>query len=113
MYLADQHVDRYGEEHLRMETQAIVVAAAFLAVPISIKYLLAFHVRNMVDDLKHREKEVRALSAQLQALEQEMRVIQRATVQVQSQFRRAQTHRSMAEERLGHVLRSTEQAQAA
>jgi hypothetical protein len=95
-----------------METKAILLAAAFLAVPISIKYLLAFEARNMLDALKHREKEVRLLTAQLQALEQEHRVVQRATVQIQTQRRRAQTQRGMAEERLEHVQRVTSQAAA-
>ena len=96
-----------------METKAVLLVAAFLAVPISIKYLLAFETRSMLEALKHREKEVRLLTAQLQALEQEYRVVQRATVQIQTQRRRAHTQRGMAEERLGHVLGVTSQAVAA
>ena len=95
-----------------METKAVLLAAVFLAVPISIKYLLAFEVRSMLEALKDREREVRLLSAQLHALEQEHRVVQRATVQIQTQRRRAQTQRGMAEERLGHVLRVTGQGAA-
>ena len=93
-----------------METKAILLAAAFLAVPISVKYLLAFEVRNMLEILRNQEKEVRVLSAQLQALEQERRVVQRATAQIQTQRRRVQAQRSVAEERLEKVLRLLGQA---
>lgn len=104
---------RHGEEDLRMETKAILLAATFLAIPIFVKYLLAFETRSMLEALKHREREVRLLTAQLQALEQEHRVVQRATVQVQTQRRRAQTQRGMAEERLEHALRVANRAVAA
>lgn len=95
-----------------METTAILLAVVFLAVPISVKYLLAFEVRDMLETLKSQEKEVRVLTAQLRALEQERRVVERATAQVQTQRRRAQTQRSLAEERRVKVFRLLDQAVA-
>jgi FtsZ-binding cell division protein ZapB len=93
-----------------METKAILLAAAILAVPISVKYLLAFEVRTMLDVLRQQEREVRLLTAQLRALEQEKATVRRAAAQVETQRRRARAQRSLVQERLGHVLGHAEQA---
>ena len=86
-----------------MSTHIVIIAALFLAIPISIKYLLAFETRNLVESLKAQEKEVKFLSAQFQALEQERQVLRKAVNQIESQCRRARTRRSLVEEALGRM----------
>lgn len=88
-----------------MSTQITLIAALLLAVPILVKYLLAFQLRQLLDQLKARDREVRGLLAQLQALRQEHLAVRKAKMQVEQQHQRAQVRRSLIEERLGQVAR--------
>ncbi len=86
-----------------MTTEITLIAALLLAVPILVKYLLAFQLRKLLDLLKARDRDVRALLAQLQALRQEQLVVRKAKLRVEQQHQRVQVRRSLIEERLGQV----------
>ncbi len=83
-----------------MSTQITLIAALLLAVPIFVKYLLAFQLRQLLEVLKAKDREVRSLLSQLQALRQEQLVVRKARMRVQQQHQRAQVRRSLVEERL-------------
>jgi F0F1-type ATP synthase membrane subunit b/b' len=86
-----------------MSTEITLIAALLLALPILAKYLLAFQLRKLLDRLKARDREVRALLAQLQALRQEALAVRQARRRVEQQHQRAQVRRSLIEERLGQL----------
>ncbi len=86
-----------------MTTEITLIAALLLAVPILVKYLLAFQLRKLLDLLKARDRDVRALLARLQALRQEQLVVRKAKLRVEQQHQRVQVRRSLIEERLGQV----------
>jgi len=86
-----------------MSAQVILLASLFLAVPISLKYLLAFETRNTVVQLKRQEGTVKALSARLIALDREHDVVSGAILQVHEQSRWAETRARMVEEELTRV----------
>lgn len=86
-----------------MSTEITLIAALLLAAPILVKYLLAFQQRQLLGTLKARDREVRALLAQLQALRQEQLAVRKAKLRVQQQHQRAQVRRSLIEERLGQL----------
>ena len=86
-----------------MSTQITLLAALLLALPILVKYLLAFQLRQLLEALKAKDREVRSLLAQLQALRQEELVVRKARLRVQQQHQRVQVRRSLIEERLGQV----------
>ena len=86
-----------------MSTGTILLIALLLAIPISVKYLLAFEARNLLERLRDQEDEVKYLSAQWRALERERLVMRRAVNQVEGQRRQAQTRRGMVAEKLGQM----------
>jgi len=86
-----------------MSVQAILLASLFLAIPISLKYLLAFETRDIVVQLKRQERQVNALAARLIALDREREVVGGALVQVREQSRWAETRTRLAEEDLVRV----------
>ncbi|MBM3276844.1 MAG: hypothetical protein FJY95_02010 [Candidatus Handelsmanbacteria bacterium] len=86
-----------------MSTEVTLLAALLLAVPMLVKYLLAFQLRKLLDLLKARDREVRALLAQLQALRQEQLAVRKAKLRVEQQHQRVQVRRSLIEERLGQL----------
>jgi hypothetical protein len=90
----------------------ILLSALFLAVPVSVKYLLAFQTRTLVEALRLREREVQLLVARLQATEQECRVVGRAVRHVAIQRRQAHDRRELMSERLDYVRRLAAQTQA-
>ena len=90
----------------------IILSALFLAVPVSVKYLLAFQTRTLVEALKRREREVQLLVAQLQATEQESRVVGRVVRHVAIQRRQAHDRRELMSDRLDYVRRLATQAPA-
>ena len=67
----------------------ILLIAFLLAIPILIKYFLAFETKSLLDNLRECEEEVKYLSAQWRALEREQLVMRRAISQVSSQKRSA------------------------
>ncbi|MBI2503045.1 MAG: hypothetical protein HYW07_07400 [Candidatus Latescibacteria bacterium] len=83
-----------------MSTQITLIAALLLALPILVKYLLAFQLRRLLEALKAEDRQVRSLLAQLQALRQEQLVVRKARLRVEQQHQRAQVRRSLIEERL-------------
>ena len=83
-----------------MSTQIALITALLLAVPIFVKYLLSFQLHQLVSTLKAKDREVRSLLAQVQALRQEQLVVRKARVRVEQQHQRAQVRRSLIEERL-------------
>ena len=86
-----------------MSVQAILLASLFLAIPISLKYLLAFETRDIVVQLKRQERHVNALASRLIALEREREVVGGALLQVREQSRWAETRTRMVEEDLVRV----------
>lgn len=83
-----------------MSAQHILFAALLLAVPISMKYVLAFEVRKMVAVLKANERQVARLTTRCAALDRERGVVAGALAQVEGQRRRFSTRRSLIEEEL-------------
>lgn len=83
-----------------MSTDTMLIAALMLAMPIVVKYLLAFQIHVLVEQLRTRDREVRALFSQLRAIEQEQEVVRRAAQQVSQQHQRARVRRGLLAERL-------------
>lgn len=83
-----------------MSSGLILLAAFFIAIPIAVKYALAFETKNLLDQLKKQEGEVKYMAAQLHALEREKIVTRRAMRHVRGQHQQAQVRRSMIEEKL-------------
>ena len=83
-----------------MSTKMALITGLLMAVPIFVKYLLSFQLHQLVATLKAKDREVRLLLAQLQALRQEQLVVRKARVRVEQQHQRAQVRRSLIEERL-------------
>ena len=75
----------------------ILVAAALVAIPVLLKYFLAFETRTLFENLRSQEEEVRRMSAHWQALERERLVMRRAIRQVATQKRHAATRRERLE----------------
>lgn len=78
----------------------ILLSAALLTVPVTVKYCLALATRQLVEAARRHERDLRALTAQLEALEREDLVTRRALRQVQGLRRQAEARRGLAEERL-------------
>ena len=93
-----------------MDADYLFLSAAMLAIPMSMKYLLAFEIRKKVAVLRARERHVEAMANRLEALEREQDVVHGALVQVEDQRRWAQTRRGMIEEELRRIRVRTETA---
>ena len=81
----------------------ILLSAFFLAVPVVIKYTIAFQTRSMLSQLRNQERSVRALSLQLKGMQSEKMAVRRALTQVYAQRRQADVRRQLQEEQLKHV----------
>jgi len=78
-----------------MSAGFVVLAALFLAVPITAKYVTSFQIRTLMDGLRRREREIDLMYNQLDGLDQEREVIERAVMQVYEQRRWATTRRDL------------------
>lgn len=87
------------------ETGFVLLSALLLAVPVGIKYLLAFQTRHLVVTLKRREREVQQLAVQLEAAERECLVVSRAVRQVDGQRRQALVRQERVGEKLEQARR--------
>ena len=67
----------------------ILLSAFFLAVPVVIKYTIAFQTRSMLSQLRNQERSVHALSLQLEGMQSEKMAVRRALTQVHAQRRQA------------------------
>ena len=81
----------------------IFLSAFFLAVPVVIKYTIAFQTRSMLSQLRNQERSVHALSLQLEGMQSEKMAVRRALTQVHAQRRQADARRQLQEEQLQHV----------
>ena len=81
----------------------ILLSAFFLAVPVVIKYTIAFQTRSMLRQLRNQERSVHALSLQLEGMQSEKMAVRRALTQVHAQRRQADVRRQLQEEQLQHV----------
>ncbi|MEE2727673.1 MAG: hypothetical protein VX792_11405 [Candidatus Latescibacterota bacterium] len=81
----------------------ILLSAFFLAIPVVIKYTIAFQTRGMVSQLRNQERIVHTLSLQLEGVQSEKLAVRRALSQVHAQRRQANARRQMQEEQLQHV----------
>lgn len=81
----------------------ILLSAFFLAVPVVIKYTIAFQTRGMLSHLRSQERLVHALSLQLEGIQSEKVAVRRALTQVYAQRRQADVRRQVQEEKLQHV----------
>ena len=94
----------------RVSAELILLSAVLVGVPISLKYFLAFEMRNLVSLMKSRERELVGLNAKLSALGREYDVVISAAEQVRDRQKWAATRRDrMADEltqaqRLGGVF---------
>lgn len=83
-----------------MSTEFILLSALFLAVPVTAKTVTSFQIRELLDALKRRERDIDALYNKLDGLEQEREVIVRAVLQVDEQRRWSRTRRDLMAEEL-------------
>ena len=81
----------------------ILLSAFFLAVPVVIKYTIAFQTRSMLGQLRNQERSVHALSLRLEGMQSEKMAVRRALTQVHAQRRQADVRRQLQEEQLQHV----------
>ena len=81
----------------------ILLSAFFLAVPVVIKYTIAFQTRSMLSQLRNQERSVHALSLKLEGMQSEKMAVRRALTQVHAQRRQADVRRQLQEEQLQHV----------
>lgn len=88
-----------------MSAQFVVLAALFLAVPITAKYVTSFQIRTLMDSLKRRDRDIDLMYAKLDGLDQEREVMERAVVQVYEQRRWSATRRDLMAEELQRVAR--------
>ncbi|MFP6590186.1 MAG: hypothetical protein VCE12_06660 [Candidatus Latescibacterota bacterium] len=88
-----------------MSAGFVLLAALFLAVPITVKYVTSFQIRALMDGLKRREREIDLMYAQLDGLDQEREVIERAVMQVYEQRRWSTTRRDLMAEELQRAER--------
>ena len=88
-----------------MSAELILLSALLVGVPISLKYILAFEMRNLVSMMKAREREVESLSARLTALDREYDVVTGAAEQVRDRQKWAATRRDRMADRLVQVQR--------
>jgi hypothetical protein len=88
-----------------MSAGFVVLAALFLAVPITAKYVTSFQIRTLMDGLRRREREIDLMYNQLDGLDQEREVIERAVMQVYEQRRWSTTRRDLMAEELQRAER--------
>lgn len=88
-----------------MSAGIAVLAALFLAVPISVKYVTSFQIRTLMDALRRREREIELIYARLDALDLQREVVERAIGQVHEQRRWSATRRNLIAEELERVRR--------
>lgn len=91
----------------RMSAEFILLSAVLVGVPISIKYVLAFEMRNLVSLMKAREREVAGLTAKLNALDREYEVVIGAAEQVRDCQKWAATRRDRMADELVQVRRGS------
>ena len=82
------------------QTAFVLLSAAFLIVPVVVKYTLAFQTRRWVYRLRQRERTVQRLGAQLEAVQSECVVVRRALRQIDLQRRQALGRKAALTERL-------------
>ncbi len=78
-----------------MGVEHIFLASLLLAIPISARYVTAFQMRTMQDQLLRREREIESMLSHLKGLRQEELITRRATHQVTNQHRWAGTRRQI------------------
>lgn len=93
----------YEERCLMSEVAFILLSAFFLAIPVVIKYTIAFQTRSMLNQLRSQERIVHTLSLQLEGVQSEKVAVRRALSQVHTQRRQADARRQLQEEQLQHV----------
>jgi hypothetical protein len=86
-----------------MSTEAAILAALLLAIPIFLKYILAFETRTMVARIKRQERQLDSLASRLVAVGREHDVVRGALVQVHEQQRWACTRTELVREELLRV----------
>ena len=88
-----------------MSAELILLSAVLVGVPISLKYVLAFEMRNLVSMMKARERELAGLTAKLNALDREYEVVIGAAEQVRDRQKWAATRRDRMADELVQVQR--------
>ncbi len=96
-----------------MSAGFVLLAALFLAVPITAKYVTSFQIRTLMDALKRRERDIDMMYARLDGIEQEREVIERAVLQVYEQRRWSATRRDLMSEELQRTQRRRRRPRAA
>ena len=88
-----------------MSAEFVLLAAVFLSLPITAKYVTSFQIKTLMDGLKQRERDIDRLYARLDGLEQEREVTERAVLQVYEQRRWSATRRDLMAEELQRAER--------
>ena len=88
-----------------MSAEVILLSAILVGVPIALKYVLAFEMRNLVSLMKARERELAGLTAKLNALDREYDVVIGAAEQVRDRQKWAAPRRDRMADELSQVQR--------
>lgn len=88
-----------------MSTEFILLASLFLAIPITAKTVTSLQIRELMDGLKRRERDIDVMYSRLGGLEQEREVVINAIVQIDEQRRWSQTRRDLMAEELDRTRR--------
>ena len=88
-----------------MSAELILLSSLLVGVPIALKYILAFEMRNLVSMMRTREREVARLSSRLNALDREYDVVRGAAEQVRDQQRWASLRRDRMADELAQTQR--------
>jgi hypothetical protein len=83
-----------------MSAEIVLLAALFLAVPISAKYVTSFQIRSLMDSLQQSEHDIESMHNRLDAIEYERQVVEGALGQVLEQVRWSTTRRDLMAEEL-------------
>ena len=86
-----------------MTAEVILYCSLFVAIPVGIKYYLAFKARTMLDQLEVLEEEVQQLVVKWHGLKHEKKVVHRALSQMETHQRRVAAQKNMAADTLERV----------
>jgi DNA repair exonuclease SbcCD ATPase subunit len=86
-----------------MSTEMVFLCAFFTSIPICVRYLLAFKMRSLIEEIRQKEKRVKIKLAELKAIKRECEIVRKARAQVETQKRWAQTRLGRAHDELQQV----------
>lgn len=91
-----------------MSVEIVFLCAFFISIPIGVRYFLAFKMRALIEEIQHKEKQVKLLLAELKAIKREREIVRKARHQIETQRHWAQTRLGMARDDLHQARRRSE-----